>query len=56
MKAEDIVFSASARPGRELVAALEAGIGQFNLELEEEGAVLAELAHARGLVAPPRCA
>jgi diaminopimelate decarboxylase len=36
----------------ELIAALEAGIGQFNLELEEEGVVLAALAAARGLRAP----
>ena len=52
MKAQDIVFSGVGKTKRELVAALEAGIGQFNLELEEEGAVLAELAHERGLVAP----
>lgn len=52
MKAEDIVFSGVGKTRAELIAALEAGIGQFNLELEEEGAVLAELAHERGLVAP----
>ena len=39
---------ASARPRAELALGLDAGIGQFNLELEEEGVVLAELAAARG--------
>ncbi|HZV11292.1 MAG TPA: diaminopimelate decarboxylase, partial [Novosphingobium sp.] len=36
----------------ELIEALEAGIGQFNLESEEEGVELAALAAARGLKAP----
>lgn len=51
MKAEDIVFSGVGKTRAELRYALEAGIGQFNLELEEEGAVLAEMAHAHGRTA-----
>ena len=50
--AADVVFSGVGKLDRELIQGLEAGIGQFNLELEEEGAVLADLAHARGLTAP----
>jgi diaminopimelate decarboxylase len=52
MPAKDIVFSGVGKTRAELAAALDAGIGQFNLELEEEGVVLAELAAARGLRAP----
>ncbi|MBB4087151.1 MULTISPECIES: diaminopimelate decarboxylase [Sphingomonas] len=52
MKPQDIVFSGVGKTRAELAAALEAGIGQFNLELEEEGVVLAALAHERGLTAP----
>lgn len=44
-----IVFSGVGKTDREMVDALEAGIGQFNLELEEEGRVLAQLARGRGL-------
>ncbi|MCB2014980.1 MAG: diaminopimelate decarboxylase [Sphingobium sp.] len=51
MKAEDIVFSGVGKTRAELQYALDAGIGQFNLELEEEGAVLAELARAMGKTA-----
>ena len=47
-----IVFSGVGKTDRELVAALDAGIGQFNLELEEEGEVLARLACGRGVRAP----
>ncbi len=50
--AEDIVFSGVGKTRAELSAALDAGIGQFNLELEEEGEVLAAMAHGRGLRAP----
>lgn len=50
--AADIVFSGVGKTRTELSAALDAGIGQFNLELEEEGEVLAAMAHARGLRAP----
>ncbi len=52
MPASDIVFSGVGKTRAELAAALDAGIGQFNLELEEEGVVLAALAHERGLRAP----
>lgn len=47
--AKDIVFSGVGKTRAELVKGLEAGIGQFNLELEEEGVVLAALAAERGL-------
>lgn len=50
--AADIVFSGVGKTRAELSAALDAGIGQFNLELEEEGEVLAAMAHARGQRAP----
>lgn len=51
MPAKDIVFSGVGKTRAELKAALEAGIGQFNIELEEEGAVLAEIAAAMGKTA-----
>jgi diaminopimelate decarboxylase len=54
MAAGDIVFSGVGKQDWELVRALDAGIGQFNLESEEEGAELAAIAAARGLRA--RCA
>jgi diaminopimelate decarboxylase len=44
-----IVFSGVGKTEGELVRALDAGIGQINLELEEEGEVLARLAQARGM-------
>ncbi len=44
MPADDIVFSGVGKTQAELAAALGAGIGQFNIELEEEGIVLAALA------------
>ena len=46
--ASDIVFSGVGKTDRELADALAAGVGQFNLELEDEGQVLAALAHAQG--------
>jgi diaminopimelate decarboxylase len=52
MPAGDIVFSGVGKTRVELGQALDAGIGQFNLELEEEGVVLSELAVARGVRAP----
>ncbi|MBM6576856.1 diaminopimelate decarboxylase [Microvirga sp. SRT01] len=52
MPPADIVFSGVGKTRAELAAALDAGIGQFNLELEEEGVVLAALAAERGLTAP----
>lgn len=52
MAAKDIVFSGVGKTRAELDQALGVGIGQFNLELEEEGVVLSQLAAARGLRAP----
>lgn len=52
MATRDIVFSGVGKTDHEMVNALEAGIGQFNIELEEEGRVLSELARTRGLRAP----
>lgn len=52
MPASGIVFSGVGKTEAEMAAALEAGIGQFNMELEEEGVVLASLAEARGRRAP----
>lgn len=54
MPAEDIVFSGVGKQHQEMIAGLEAGIGQFNLESEEEGVELAAIAAERGLTA--RCA
>lgn len=54
MPAEDIVFSGVGKQHHEMIAGLEAGIGQFNLESEEEGVELAAIAAERGLTA--RCA
>ncbi len=52
MKPEDIVFSGVGKTRAELQLGLDENIGQFNLELEEEGEVLADLAHAQGKTAP----
>ncbi len=46
-----VVFSGVGKSAGEMVRALEAGIGQFNLESEEEGIELAALAAARGMTA-----
>ncbi len=46
--AGDVVFSGVGKDARELARALEAGIGQFNLESEEEGVELAAIAAAAG--------
>ena len=51
MKADGIVFSGVGKTHAELARALEAGIGQFNLESEEEGLELAEIATAMGKTA-----
>lgn len=51
MPGSDIVFSGVGKQAWEMVKGLEAGIGQFNLESEEEGLELAALAAARGQVA-----
>ncbi|NBC36460.1 diaminopimelate decarboxylase [Novosphingobium sp. FSY-8] len=52
MPAADIVFSGVGKTRAELTAALRAGIGQFNLESEEEGVELAEIAAQMGVSAP----
>lgn len=49
--AADVVFSGVGKTEGELSTALDVGLGQFNLELEEEGVVLAALAAAKGMVA-----
>ncbi|WP_375285472.1 diaminopimelate decarboxylase [Sphingomonas sp.] len=48
----EVVFSGVGKTEGELATGLDAGIGQFNLELEEEGVVLGALAAARGVRAP----
>jgi diaminopimelate decarboxylase len=45
---EEIVFSGVGKSAREMVAALDAGIGQFNIESEVEGEELSAVAAARG--------
>ena len=51
MLPDSIVFSGVGKTAREMAAALDAGIGQFNLESEEEGVELAAIAAARGTTA-----
>ncbi len=51
MPAANIVFSGVGKTRAELASALAAGIGQFNLESEEEGAELAQIAAGMGLPA-----
>ena len=48
IKAEEIVFSGVGKTAEEIVRALKAGIGQFNVESEEEGRELAILADTLG--------
>jgi diaminopimelate decarboxylase len=48
MPAADIVFSGVGKPHGELAAAVDAGVGQFNIESEGEGEDLARLAAASG--------
>ena len=48
MKPEDIVFSGVGKTHAELLQGLEAGIGQFNIESEEEGYELAAIAKRHG--------
>ena len=50
--AEDIIFSGVGKTHREMSEALDAGIGQFNIESEEEGHELALIAERKGLRAP----
>lgn len=54
MEPERIVFSGVGKTAAEIAAALEVGIGQFNIESEEEGTELAAIAAEMGLEA--RCA
>jgi diaminopimelate decarboxylase len=49
MPGKDIVFSGVGKTASEMVRALEAGVGQFNVESEEEGVELAALASALGM-------
>ncbi len=51
MAAQDVVFSGVGKSDAELARGLEAGIGQFNLESEEEGIALAAIAAAQGRTA-----
>jgi diaminopimelate decarboxylase len=51
MAPHDIVFSGVGKTRRELDYALGAGVGQFNIELEEEGQALAAIAAACGKTA-----
>lgn len=52
MAPQDVVFSGVGKTAREMVQGLESGIGQFNIESEEEGVELAALAAALGQRAP----
>ncbi|WP_057883843.1 diaminopimelate decarboxylase [Tsuneonella troitsensis] len=49
MKPADIVFSGVGKTHAELVQGIEAGIGQFNIESEEEGYELSAIAQDRGV-------
>jgi diaminopimelate decarboxylase len=51
IQANDIVFSGVGKTADEIVRALNAGIGQFNIESEEEGCELAILADTLNLSA-----
>ena len=51
MPASSIVFSGVGKTAKEMTRAVEAGIGQFNLESEEEGVELAAIAAALGKTA-----
>jgi diaminopimelate decarboxylase len=48
MPADDIVFSGVGKTAVEMTAALKAGLGQFNVESEEEGSELAAIARGLG--------
>lgn len=52
MAPRDIVFSGVGKTQAELAQGLETGIGQFNIESEEEGEELALIAERMGLRAP----
>ena len=46
---QDVVFSGVGKTHAELIQGIEAGIGQFNLESEEEGHELSRIAAERGV-------
>jgi diaminopimelate decarboxylase len=48
---EKIVFSGVGKTGAEMADGLDAGIGQFNIESEEEGVEFAAICAARGVTA-----
>ncbi len=48
MKPEDIIFSGVGKSAEEMVRALNLGIGQFNIESEEEGRELSIIAETLG--------
>ncbi|MEN7535758.1 diaminopimelate decarboxylase [Aurantiacibacter flavus] len=50
--AADIVFSGVGKTARELAKGLDEQIGQFNIESEEEGVELAQIAAEKGVTAP----
>lgn len=52
MRPADIVFSGVGKTHAELIQGIEAGIGQFNIESEEEGRELAAIASERGVRVP----
>ena len=52
MTPDSVVFSGVGKTHAEMTRALQAGIGQFNLESLEEGLELAEIARGSGVVAP----
>ena len=53
---DDIVFSGVGETHSELARGLEVGIGQFNVESEEEAVELAAIAESRGCARPALCA
>ncbi|MCT2558599.1 diaminopimelate decarboxylase [Tsuneonella sp. YG55] len=52
IRPQDVVFSGVGKTHPELVQGIEAGIGQFNLESEEEGYELAAIARRHGVTVP----
>ena len=52
MAPDSVVFSGVGKTAAEMTRALQANIGQFNLESLEEGLELAEIARAAGVTAP----
>ena len=52
MRAAEVVFSGVGKTHAELIQGIEAGIGQFNLESEEEGYELSVIAHGLGRRVP----